>query len=52
MASNSGSGFRIGAVKARSQTYNAKAGIFVKRDNGTGKFMAAKKTAYKGVRKK
>jgi len=49
MATNTGSGFRRGSVSGRSQTQNPKTGQFVKRDDGSGRFMAAKPGPYKGV---
>ena len=44
---------RIGAVKGRSQTFNPKTGLWVKRDSQTGLFMDVKETGrvFKGVRK-
>ncbi len=44
---------RIGAVKSRSQTFNPKTGLWVKRDSDTGLFMDVKEdgTKFKGVRK-
>ena len=51
MAGNTNKGYRKGAVKERSQVYNAKTGMFVKRDKKTGQFIAVKKTPYKGVTK-
>ena len=55
MATNppSGDGHRNGAVKDRSQTQTP-SGHWVKRDDGTGRFMDVKttdKTPFKGVRK-
>ena len=52
MSKNTGEGTsRKGAVKERSQTYNSKTKLFVKRDKKTGRFIGTKKTAFKGVRK-
>jgi hypothetical protein len=53
MASNTGKGFRRGAVDKRSQVQNPKTGIFTKRDTTTGQFMDGKAngTPFKGVRK-
>ncbi len=52
MATNTGKGYRKGAVKDRCQTYNPKNDTLVKRDSSTGKFMDAKKGApFKGVPK-
>lgn len=51
MATNTGSGFRKGSVSSRTQTFNPKNATFVKRNAGTGKFMAAKASPFKGVAK-
>jgi hypothetical protein len=51
MAKNTGDNTRQGAVKDRSQCYNEKNGLHIKRDAKTGRFMSAKKTPYKGVSK-
>jgi hypothetical protein len=48
-----GDGYRIGAVRNRSQTQTP-SGNWVKRDAGTGRFLEVKtseKTPFKGVRK-
>ncbi|ARF11704.1 hypothetical protein Klosneuvirus_2_140 [Klosneuvirus KNV1] len=50
MGRNTGTGGRLGPVINRTQTYNPKTDQFVKRDE-TGKFVAAKDTPYKGVRR-
>lgn len=50
MGKNTGTGGRLGPVINRSQTYNPKTDQYVKRDE-TGKFMSAKSTPYKGVRR-
>ncbi len=44
---------RIGAVKNRSQTFNPKTGLWVKRNSQTGLLMEVKETGgvFKGVRK-
>ena len=44
---------RIGAVKNRSQTFDPKNGLWVKRDSQTGLFIDAKESGsvFKGVRK-
>lgn len=44
---------RIGAVRGRTQTRNAKTGQWVKRDTSTGRFMDVKQSGgtFKGVRK-
>lgn len=53
MATNTNNGFRKGSVSGRSQVKNPKSGLFVKRDDSTGKFMAVKTGggAFKGVAK-
>lgn len=54
MATNKpyGDGYRIGAVKERSQVFNPKTNLYVKRGND-GKFIDVKTTGgkFKGVRK-
>jgi hypothetical protein len=49
MAKNTDQGYRIGSVRDRSQTFNPKTEQFVKRDDSSGRFMAAKDGSYKGV---
>jgi hypothetical protein len=49
MAKNTDHGYRIGSVRDRSQTFNPKTGQNVKRDDSSGRFMAAKDGPYKGV---
>ena len=53
MASNTGKGYRHGAVTGRTQTQNSKTGLFTKRDTSTGRFLDGKSggTPFKGVRK-
>lgn len=55
MATNppKGDGHRIGAVRNRSQVFNPKIEMWVKRDADTGHLMDIKKdgTPFKGVRK-
>jgi hypothetical protein len=51
MAKNTDNNTRRGAVKDRSQVLNPKTKMYVKRDKTTGKFISAKATPYKGVRK-
>lgn len=48
-----GDNHRIGMIKDRSQTYNPKNGMYVKRDLNTGRFIDVKTTGgkFKGVRK-
>ena len=49
-----GDNARKGAVTGRSQAYNTKTGLWVKRDTSTGRFMDVKTssaTPFKGVRK-
>jgi hypothetical protein len=50
MAKNNGNGKRTGIVKNRTQTYNEKTGMYMKRDEN-GKFMSGKSTPYKAIRK-
>ena len=50
MGTNTNEGYRIGAVKDRSQTYNPKTNQYVKRDATTGKFISTSDSKYKGVR--
>ncbi len=47
-----GDNSRIGAIKKRSQTFNPKIGLFVKRDSDTGRFMDVKTSGgkFKGIR--
>lgn len=55
MATNSpNDGSRKGAVRERSQVFNPKTSLWVKRDSETGRFMDVKTsnpTPFKGVRK-
>ena len=55
MATNppAGDGHRNGAVRKRSQTYNPKTGLWVKRNKNNGQFMDNKMdgSPFKGVRK-
>jgi hypothetical protein len=53
MASNTGKGFRKGAVKSRSQTLNTKTKTYVERDTESGRFTNVKSGGkpFKGVRK-
>lgn len=53
MASNTGKGYRQGAVRGRSQVHNPKTNTYVKRDDATGRFMDGKSDSapFKGVRK-
>ena len=53
MATNTGAGFRRGAVKGRSQTRNSRADAWTLRDTGTGKFLNIKSDGkpFKGVRR-
>lgn len=54
MATNKpyGDNSRIGAVKKRTQTYNSKTKLYVKRDITTGRFLDNKTTGgkFKGIR--
>ena len=50
MGGNTGEGYRKGAVKDRTQSYNPKTDSYVKRDSVTGKIISCKsKEPYKGV---
>lgn len=55
MAKNApiGDGHRIGAVRQRSQVFNPRIGLYVKRNAENGQFMDVKQdgTPFKGVRK-
>jgi len=51
MAKNTNENTRKGAVKERSQVLNPKTKLYVKRDKTTGRFLSAKSTPYKGIRK-
>lgn len=52
MAKNTGKGSRVGAVRDRSQVRNTKTGIWTKRNDSTGRFMAGKEDGqFKGVRR-
>ena len=50
MAGNTKEGYRKGAVAERSQVYNEKTKMYMKRDTTTGRFMSASENKYKGVR--
>lgn len=50
MAKNTGKGGRKGVITNRTQTYNSKTGLYIKRDE-KGKFMKSKSTPFKNVRK-
>jgi len=54
MGTNTGRGFRCGAVRGRSQVRNPLTRSWVKRDSSTGRFMDGKSTGgrFKGVRRK
>lgn len=51
MAKNTNDGYRIGAVKDRTQVFNPKNSTFIKRDAKTGQFISASKNKYKGITK-
>jgi hypothetical protein len=51
MAKNTGDNHRKGAVKNRSQVFNTKTELYMKRDSKTGKFVSGKESPYKGVSK-
>lgn len=48
-----GDNARVGAVRKRSQVYNDKINLYVKRDLNTGRFMDVKTSGgkFKGIRK-
>ena len=50
MAKNTGTGGRTGVIANRTQTYNPKTGLYVKKDE-SGKFMKTKETPFKNVRR-
>lgn len=50
MATNTGKGFRRGAVRGRSEFENPATGGFTKRDTKTGQFLNNSKNPHKGVR--
>ena len=52
MAANTGSGYRIGSVRGRTQL-EGPAGTYIKRDAATGRFIAHKRdgSPFKGVAK-
>jgi len=52
MASNTGRGFRRGAVRDRSQIQNPLTGVWTKRNDTTGRFTDGKTSGgpFKGVR--
>lgn len=49
MGTNTNEGYRVGAVKCRTQILNPKTKQYVKRDTVTGKFISASDKKYKGV---
>ncbi|MCU1469463.1 MAG: hypothetical protein JWQ39_612 [Glaciihabitans sp.] len=53
MATNTGKGYREGAVRGRSQAFNPRSGTFTKRNDSNGQFMDGKSDGkpFKGVRK-
>jgi 2-cysteine adaptor domain len=53
MAKNTGKGYRQGAIRDRSQTYNPVTGQWIKRDGTTGQFLDVKQDGepFKSVRK-
>lgn len=50
MAGNTKEGYRKGAVKDCSQTFNPKTEQFIKRDTKTGQFVSTSDNKYKGVK--
>jgi hypothetical protein len=53
MATNTGKGYRQGAIRDRSQVLNPRTGTYVKRNDSNGQFLDGKSngTPFKGVRK-
>jgi hypothetical protein len=53
MGKNTGRGFRLGAVRGRSQVRNPRTRIWTKRDDSTGRFTDGKNSGgrFKGVRR-
>ncbi|HEX3363965.1 hypothetical protein [Phenylobacterium sp.] len=53
MAKNTNDNYRKGSVSGRSQVQNPKTGLYTKRNDGDGKFMAVKTSGgiFKGVAK-
>ncbi len=49
MGKNTNDGYRVGAVKDRSQFYNSKTNQYVKRDTTTGQIIATSDKKFKGV---
>ncbi len=49
MGKNTNDGYRVGAVKDRSQFFNSKTNQYVKRDTKTGQIMATSDKKFKGV---
>ena len=48
-----GDNARVGAVRERSQTFNGKTRLFIKRDSITGRFLDVKTSGgkFKGIRR-
>ncbi|MBA42933.1 MAG: hypothetical protein CMF62_02850 [Magnetococcales bacterium] len=51
MAKNTGKGYRKGITNERTQVYNEKTKLYVKRDTKTGRFLSSKSTPFKNIRK-
>lgn len=50
MAKNTNEGTRVGSIKERTQYYNEKNKLYIKRDTTTGKFISSSKNKYKSIR--
>jgi hypothetical protein len=53
MAKNTGKGFRRGAARERTQTWNPRTRLWTKRDDSTGRFVDGKAGGgkFKGIRR-
>jgi hypothetical protein len=49
MAKNTHKNTRKGIIKNRSQYYNSKTKLYIKKDNTTGKILSCKSTPYKSI---
>ena len=49
MAKNTHNNTRKGIIKNRSQYYNSKTKLYIKKDNTTGKILSCKSTPYKSI---
>jgi hypothetical protein len=50
MGKNTGKGYRQGPISNRTQTYNPKTGLYIKRDEN-GKFIGSKESPFKNIRR-